>query len=277
MVPLYHIGIFKQEASAKRRKIVLTERPKDEINLVNNRFASSFIVIALLVATSVGALANGDVARMRLNTAMRYVTMGWFAEATEHAHEAVNAAPEDLEANVFLALLQQASDQNLAALDQYERAISLSPELAVLAVFMGDIYLSTDRLVDAEAQYRRALEASPDLGLAYYGLGRTLQSQGDAEAIDVYSDGVQYAPDLPDLRFRLGQLLRRDGQYEEALEQLLHANVLNSQVAAVRYELGLTYEALADIPAAEHEYRTVLRLQPDHDLAKKRLSELSSL
>lgn len=232
------------------------------------------IALAFIAVVAAGALANVDVARLRMNTAMRYITMGWFNEAIDHVTEAVKASPLDSETQMLLALLQHANGQADTALWQYDLAMQLDSEMEMLAVLMGDIHLASGRPDEAKAHYEKALAFRSDLGLAHYGLGRVFELQGDAAARDAYAEAVQYAPDMPDLRFRLGKLLRLDGQYEEALSHLLHANLLNSNLAHVRYELGLTYEALERFAAAEHEYRTVLRIVPEHAQARKRLAEL---
>lgn len=247
------------------------------LKTMDKRLLRTIVVLTFITVISAVAWANQDMAKARINTALRYITMGWIAEAIDHASQAVKADPLDPEAHMLLALLQHVGERHEAALWEYDLAIRLQPDLTMLSVLMGDIHLSAGRLADAEAQYKRAIESDSSLGLAYYGLGRVLELQGDKKAIDVYIDGTQHAPDLFDLRFRLGKLLRRDGRYEEALDHLLYASLLDGNMADVRYELGLTYEALQRLSAAEHEYRTVLRLQPDHGLARQRLAELSSL
>lgn len=236
------------------------------------------LTLALIAVVAAGALANVDVVRIRVNTAMRYISMGWLSEAEEHVTEAVKVAPQNAEAAMLLALLQHGNGRGEAALWQYDLTMQLDPDMAVLAVFMGDIHLAAGRPDEAAALYSKALAADAHLGLAHYGLGRAFElKSAEGDALDAYAQGVQFAPDMTDLRFRLGTLLRRDGQFDEALEHLLHASRVDSNLAHVRYELGLTYEALERFAAAEHEYRTVLRLHPDHESARRRLAELSVL
>lgn len=243
--------------------------------MMKRRLSYIGVAVGLIALLATSAFANSDIVRLRLNTAWRYVTMGWFEEAKEHATEAVDAAPLDGEARMFLALLQDVQGEREAALRQYDLAKQVEPDMAVLAVFMGDIHFEEGRLDDSVALYNEALAVDPELGLAHYGLGRVLEQRKDVEgARAAYERGVEAAPDMTDMRYRLGTMLRRDGQFDSALEHLLHANIIDSELVHVRYELGLTYEALSRFSAAEHEYRSVLRIDPDHDEARSRLAAL---
>lgn len=235
------------------------------------------LTVGLIALVAASAFANNDVVRLRLNTALRYITMGWFHDATGHAAEAVKAAPQDAEARLFLGLLQQVEGQGETALWQYDLAMQLDPNMSILTVFMGDIRLSQGRNAEAIHLYRQALAADASLGLAHYGLGRALERQHDPAAMNAYKDGIGAAPDLVDMRYRYGRLLREDGQYETALEHLLHANLVDPGLAHVRFELGLTYEAMSSYSAAEHEYRTALRLDPEHERARSRLAALPTM
>lgn len=244
---------------------------------MNRHAGRGLLAFIFIILTAVSALANADVLRMRLNTALRYVTMGWFHEAAQQAGEAVKASPQDPEAHMWLAMLQQVDGEDEAAVYHYDLSVSLDPDMGVLAVFMGDIRLRQGRLQEAAELYSEALAVDPKLGLAHYGLGRVLQRQGDPAARDAFEQGVEVAPDMVDLRYRLGKLLREAAEYESALEHLQRASLINPDLVHVRYELGLTYEALSNFSAAEHEYRTALRLDPEHELARTRLSGLSSI
>lgn len=246
--------------------------------MMKRRLSRIGLTVGLVALLATSALANSDIVRLRLNTAWRYVTMGWFDEAKEHATEAVDAALNDGEAHMFLALLEDVQGNDEAALGQYDKAREVEPDMAVLAVFMGDIHFEQGRLDDAVALYNEAVAADPELGLAHYGLGRVFERREEVEkARTAYERGVEAAPDMTDMRFRLGTMLRRDGQFESALEHLLHANIIDSELVHVRYELGLTYEALSRFSAAEHEYRSVLRIDPEHDQARSRLAALPSM
>ncbi|HEY8417153.1 MAG TPA: tetratricopeptide repeat protein [Limnochordales bacterium] len=238
------------------------------------------LAAALLVVAWLGRPGQGqtqvDTAAIRLQTALRYMAMGWMAEAREHLQQAVRLAPRHVEARVLLAMSYHADGLLDQALTHYRVAVALDPELAALRVLMGEIYLSLGMLAEAEAEYAAALASDEGAGWAYYGLGRVRQARGDGDAEEMYQAAVTHAPDLLDARLRLGRLLRDRGQAEEALAHLLHAQRLDSRLPAVRLELGLTYELLGRIAEAEHEYRMVLQMDPANVEARHRLGMLEA-
>lgn len=233
---------------------------------------ATFLLLTLLVASALAA--TNEAVQLRLYTAWRYIAMGWHEEAVEHAAEAVKAGPQHAEARLLLALLRHAEGAVEEALWHYDLVLSLDPDMAMVAALMGDVRFHQGRYDEAIALYNQALSADPSLGLAYYGLGRVLETRGDTEARGAYERGVHVAPDMAELRYRLGKMLREAGEYDAALVHLLHANLIDSSLAHVRFELGLTYEALARFSAAEHEYRTALRLDPSLEQARDRLAAL---
>lgn len=241
---------------------------------MRRRLTAIIIALFFIGALAASGWANTDAARIRVNTALRYITMGWLQEASQHASEAVKVASHDPEARVLLAMLLHAQGDGEAALWHYDLARTLDAEMAPLAVFMGDIRREQGRLDEAASFYRQALSADGELGLAHYGLGRVLEIRDTEEAMAAYEEGVRSAPDVIDMRYRLGRLLREAGRTEEALDHLLHASHINPDMVHVRYELGLTYESLHRFSAAEHEYRTALRLDPGFEPAQHRLASL---
>lgn len=242
------------------------------------RKIAAVMAAALLVVAWIGRPGQGQVdsAAIRLETALRYLALGWDREAREHLQEAVRLAPDGAEARVLLAMSYHAAGRWEQAVFHYQRAIARAPSLAALRVLIGDIYLAQGRLAEAEAEYTAALATEDGAGWAYYGLGRVRQAQGAPGAEEMYAAAVERAPDLLDARLRLARLLRVRGQPEDALDHLLYAQRLDSRLPALRLELGLTYEQLGRWSEAQHEYRMVLQLDPGNDEARLRLGTLEA-
>lgn len=241
---------------------------------MRHRYVQIVTAVLLVFALAGLVFANSESARLRVETALYYISNGWMAEALEHLQQAVRVAPDYAEAHLLLALLLDSFDESERALRSYERVMELAPDSAPYGVLVGDLYFSRGMLNEAEAAYERAIRAFPDAGLAYYGLGRVLELRDAKAAVATLRTAVDHAPDFIDARFRLGRLLRQNGEFTEALEHLLHANRLDSRQPAVRMELALTYEALHRTSEAEHEYRMVLRLDPNNEEASSRLQRL---
>lgn len=242
------------------------------------RKLAAVLAAALLVVAWFGRPGQSqlDSAAIRLQTALRYMAMGWTGEAREHLQQAVRLAPRSAEARVLLAMSYHADGLWDQAVTQYRLAVATHPDLLALRVLIGDIYLAQGQVEEAEAEYTAALASEDGRGWAYYGLGRVAQLRGDDNAVDMYMAAVEEAPDLLDARLRLGRLLRARGEAEDALTHLLHAQRLDNRLPAVRLELGLTYEQLGRLTEAEHEYRMVLQIDPANDEARRRLGVLEA-
>lgn len=241
---------------------------------MKRRYVHVIGALVLMIMLTGAVLANNESARLRVETALYYISHGWVAEAMEHLHQAVRIAPDYTEAQLLLAMLLDSMDEPQQALASYQRVMELQPDEAPYGVLIGDLYFSAGMLDEAQAAYEHAIRAFPDAGLAYYGLGRILEERDEESAVDMYLAAAEHAPDLIDGRFRLGRLLRRLGDPEQALEHLLHANRLNSRLPLLRLELAYTFESLNRTSEAEHEYRMVLRIDPDNVEANTRLQRL---
>ena len=148
-------------------------------------------------------------------------------EVALHQPDALPAA----EREIYLGLGQIRSPVHIArGVDRLEQALpqwpGTSPEpylqLALVQVESGD-------LDQAETPLRRALEADPELAPA---------------------------------RFRLGEVLRKQGRPEEAAEQYRHALRLNPGHAAAHNGLGLILKEREQIEAALEHFRLAVRSDP---------------
>src|SRR5690606_29341421 len=85
----------EQEAVFRRRKF--ETRGASEM-----RTMAVILAGALLVVASAGDLVEGQVdsARIRMETALRFMALGWFREGREHLEQAVRLAPGWTEARV---------------------------------------------------------------------------------------------------------------------------------------------------------------------------------
>ncbi|MBO8141638.1 MAG: tetratricopeptide repeat protein [Firmicutes bacterium] len=235
--------------------------------------ATALVLFAGLALGSTG-FGRADTVALRLAVGLRYMAHGWIAEAREHLEQAVRLSPALAEGHVLLGLSYHAEGELERAVGHYRMAQAADPSLSGLQVLVGDIRMSQGRLAEAEAEYRSALAAEPDLGWAYYGVGRVLQARGEPGALEMYEAAVERAPDLVDARFRLALLLRDTGDLEAALEHLLHATQVNGYVPEIRLQLAMIYESLGRAAEAEHEYRTVLELDPGRLEAREGLCRL---
>ena len=114
------------------------------------------------------------------------------------------------------------------------------------------------------------------------------------EAVTHYAEAVELRPDAVDWRTDLGLFLAQAGRHEEATEQYRRAiQSIVSEVAdagestpeggvdghplfsKLHFILGNSLRDLARIEEAASAFRETLRIEPDHDEARKALNSVT--
>ncbi len=95
-------------------------------------------------------------------------------------------------------------------------------------------------------------------------------------ALQAYFKVVELQPDVAAHRLRLAVALRRSSQTERQAErQFIEAVRLEPDNVELHYQFGLYYNALKVRSRAVAEFRTVVRLDPRHKLARRELEATS--
>jgi tetratricopeptide (TPR) repeat protein len=139
--------------------------------------------------------------------------------ALEQLRQAVQAAPQDIEAR--LALLQA-----LITAEAWPEAEAVGTDLlhspsspAAASALMGIVYGKCHRVEEAVQQCRQALQAQPDDPLLQYNLGTLLAQQGNTEAaLEHLEKAVAQREDWAEAHYNLGTVLLRQARYREAIE-----------------------------------------------------------
>jgi tetratricopeptide (TPR) repeat protein len=118
----------------------------------------------------------------------------------------------------------------------------------------------------ALAELKKARAGNPSLPLVNYLSGVCLmQEQSDwAGAASAFRREIEIDPNHFESNLFLGNLLRQEGRYEEALPYLAHAAQLRSGDVAVEYSLGAVYLALGRNEEAQPLLKKVAVAVPDH-------------
>jgi len=123
-------------------------------------------------------------------------------------------------------------DQPEKAQGLIQRAATLKPESALVQRLLGDTFLA-QRLVDqAVTPYKKALRLHPNDAPSLSGLGRCyeLKNENLDIALAFCRQSVEIKPDDGRFHVRLGRLLRKTGQYENALAAFRKAEALGEDV-----------------------------------------------
>jgi tetratricopeptide (TPR) repeat protein len=113
----------------------------------------------------------------------------------------------------------------------------------------------------------RAVELNPE-DLLYYTLGTTRMQIGhDEEAQHSFREAVRITSDeylKQQSQIRLGELLKMNGDYDAAEEQMRLVLRDNPQAADAHFILGEIYSARGDRERARYEWREAVRIEPRH-------------
>lgn len=206
-----------------------------------------------------------------------------FAEAAEvlergrqEAETAIQLDPGLAEGHLFLGYIarelaglatqpERRDDWRKVAGGHYRRALELDPDSPVARVDYAENLLYFDDYDDAVRELKRAAELLPgdirvwtNLGLAYWRTGRT----SDAEA--AYRKGLAIEPRNARLRAALADCRRKEGDPEEAIEELARARADAqadpAMLAEIAFQTATVHESRGDFAKAIEEYQRHIAL-----------------
>ena len=126
--------------------------------------------------------------------------------------------------------------------------------------------MNLDRAI---ASYQEASSLKPESAEAHYKLGNVLREQGQIEAaISSYQTAIDLNPKLAEAHNNLGNLLREQGQIEAAIASYQKVISLKPESALAHNNLGNALKEQGQSEAAIASYRTAISLKPDYHLAK---------
>jgi len=172
------------------------------------------------------------------------------------------------------------------AVELLEKAVELDPDFILahirISLVHSWMYFSgwdraEERLEKSKAAVDRALELEPDLPEAQLALGfyyyRALRDYDRASEIFEF---VQKA--RPNISPRLlGYIQRRQGKWEESLENLKKAFKLNPRDHDIPQQIGLSYRFLRRYQEAEAWFNRSLSINPNNNSVKLAIAGLSLL
>lgn len=132
--------------------------------------------------SKMGAIASE--ARLYYDKAMNYKETGEFGRAADAFKDAIELAPEYLEAHrEYLALMRRMGKEKQLAED-YEEFLQAHPKSAV-TYYMYGLSLSAREMDEREKAFKKAIELKPDFAEAYHELSAVYQAKNlkdEAEA-----------------------------------------------------------------------------------------------
>jgi tetratricopeptide (TPR) repeat protein len=134
-------------------------------------------------------------------------------------------------------------DQHASAIEAYQQSLAVQPTREAAWNNMGESYRALGDTLSAERAYRQALAIVPGYEQAWNNLGGLLALRGDVAASEVaFRNAIEANPRYEPGWINLAILLTNAGRYEEALQ----------------------------------EWRTILRIHPNHPLASETVHRIES-
>ena len=165
------------------------------------------------------------------------------------------------------------TDDTKAAIAKAEEQVRNDPNSADLRVAVGDAYLKANRWDDALAQYQEALKIDSTREDALFGMGMASKGKGDLNAAGAALQSViqmnagkennALNPRLQSAHFYLGQILRDQARYPDAINEFRAALALNQADADTLFELGKTFALNGNNDDASQAFDVALAYVPD--------------
>jgi tetratricopeptide (TPR) repeat protein len=150
------------------------------------------------------------------------------------------------------------------ALELFQRLLQKHPDDALLNYAVGAVYYLQNKYSEAEASLKKSLAAQPNQIPAGYYLALTYDAIGDDDrAIPIFRDLLKNNPEHVPSYVKLGGILVRQHQYEEAERDLERAVSLDPNSVEGHYQLGLVLRRLGKGSESETQFAESHRLETE--------------
>ncbi len=196
-------------------------------------------------------------------------------QAAVHYKEVVKYDPEEERFHEkWIRLLLRTGQFDEAVLAS-QNALIRFPENEEIEMILADILASQGKVEEAIKHYEHIVQVSPENARAPLLKGSLLEGLGKFDqALQDYKAGAEIEPNNPLVQFRLGRAYMRAGEFEEAEKSLTKAVSLKPNLLQARHHLAWVLESQGRTIEALKEYGLLLKLKPDNDYIKDRVSQL---
>jgi tetratricopeptide (TPR) repeat protein len=180
----------------------------------------------------------------------------------------------------MMGVIHHADGRFSSAIEMFKRALSINPRYTEAIMNLAVLYNDLGQYDDAKKLYQQRKHIPKVKGQAiepvlrgklsnlHASIGDIYRSAGVHKlAIDEFEKALKLNPTYVDIKNKLGQSLREDGQTSKALKVLKEATKAKSGYAPARIQLGLTYYAMGKISEAKKEWKAALAKDPGNDYA----------
>ncbi len=224
---------------------------------------------------------NNHLKDVSVNNRMEKRTTSKDAEILDHQIGLQTFKDEAPKSNSVTSLLHSAHSAYLAknysqAENYCQQVLEKEPESIKALTLLGMIFqeqklwqVAIHHLIEAINLGSQELEPRIQLGNAY-------ASQGNHhQAVEIYKQILQSSPRQIKVRFNYAVCLAILKQYQASLAEFLHVIREQPSWASAYFQCGLVYLELNNHPKARDAFQMVLKLQPGHLTAQKKMALLA--
>jgi tetratricopeptide (TPR) repeat protein len=197
-------------------------------------------------------------------------TQGRYPHAESAFREAIRVRPGYATARVNLASTLSKQGRFNDAAVALRTALQLEPENAAALTNLGQLMIESGDvglLDEAGSLLRRAIAVAPGLAPAINSLGNVLRLQGDFEdALSCYQRALELDPRGAMPCHNIGKLLEQQGRYDEAARWFERAQVIQNDPARYHVNHGSLWASRERYDESARRYR--LALAHDRNLAE---------
>ncbi len=197
-----------------------------------------------------------------------------FARAAEYCSRALAIAPDHVDGLQLAGVIGMERGDFRTAVPYLQRATSLSGGRADLHKTLARALFASGDPDGAATSARRAVALAAGDADAWNVLGLSVEARDPDTARTSWEKAVALEPRQPEAHFRLGNLLRRNRDFQAAAAAYRAALALQPGHPVILNNLGLALQELRDFPAAEKAYRDALAQQPSLIEASANLGDL---
>jgi len=220
--------------------------------------------------------SNPDYAEAHYNLGIIYLRLNRQADARQHFQRAVELRSDYPDALNNLGLIAAEEGQIEPAIGYFQDAIRRRPGYTLALQNLGNLYRKQGRLAEAQQMLEKALESDREDPELNYSLGMLYAQKEDTDRAREYLQrALSLRPDYPEALNNLGVLYLRTGKTADAVAAFENCIRIAPSFDQPYLNLAQLYVGLGDRNKAREILQRLLRLQPDHALARQALEELS--
>jgi tetratricopeptide (TPR) repeat protein len=185
-------------------------------------------------------------------------------DALKAYRQAASFQPNEAEPHLSIGQILERGNKFAEAESEYKQALVLDPRSSDALAGLANIYMRGRRFPEAEEYLRKLLADEPNSAAVHIQLGRVLAAETKTDAaIAQLQAGLRLAPADEDVELVIAELYVRAGKDDLAESTYRTLIQAHSKDAELHRRLGETLLIEKKFPAAQQEFMTALRLNPD--------------